>query len=299
MPLAPARRLDGPGAAHHVPGGARRGRADPRPRGRLRGARGGPDDLVAQGGGRLPRPARAQAAGARPRGAEPAPRPHREGRHPRLMPIDVALLGCAHPHVPDVLGVLASEQDLHLVAAWDADPSAIPAAIAGTAVPRAETALRRASAAVICAPTDQRPALCVQAARAGTPILVEKPVGRTAAEARAVAREIGRSRTPAMAALFLRELPALARLAGVLRERLIGRLAGVSAALTHPGASAGWCAGPRGWRQPPARPALGGWGDRALPASAAFAAVRAAEPPALHAVALDRPGGGRGDIGGT
>jgi predicted dehydrogenase len=215
------------------------------------------------------------------------------------MPIDVALLGCAHPHVPDVLGVLASEPDLRLVAAWDADRSAIPAAIAGAAVSRAETALRRANAAVICAPTDQRPALCVQAARAGTPILVEKPVGRTAAEARAVAREVGRSRTPAMAALFLRELPALARLAGVLRERLLGRLAGVNAALTHPGAIDGWFDGPRAWMRDPARAGLGGFGDLALHVVDALAALRADEPPALHAVTFDRPGGAPGDVGGT
>src|SRR3954467_10779433 len=102
------------------------------------------------------------------------------------MPIDVALLGCAHPHVADVLGVLASEPDLRLAAAWDADPSAVPAAvagsaarpagapppsaapaaIAGSAVARAETAIRRADAVIICAPTHQRPALSTQAARA-------------------------------------------------------------------------------------------------------------------------------------
>jgi predicted dehydrogenase len=215
------------------------------------------------------------------------------------MPIDVALLGCAHPHVPDVLGVLASEPDLRLVAAWDADRSAIPAAIAGAAVSHADTALRRASAAIVCAPTDQRPALCVQAARAGCPILVEEPVARTAAEARAVAREIGRSRTPAMAALFLRELPALARLAGVLRERLLGRLAGVSAALVHPGAVDGWFDGPRAWMRDPARAGLGGFGERALHVVDALVALRADEPPALHAVALDRRAGGPGDLGGT
>jgi predicted dehydrogenase len=215
------------------------------------------------------------------------------------MPIDVALLGCAHPHVPDVLGVLASEPDLRLVAAWDADRSAIPAAIAGAAVSHADTALRRASAAIVCAPTDQRPALCVQAARAGCPILVEEPVARTAAEARAVAREIGRSRTPAMAALFLRELPALARLAGVLRERLLGRLAGVSAALVHPGAVDGWFDGPRAWMRDPERAGLGGFGDRALHVVDALAALGADEPPALHAVALDRPGAGRADVGGV
>ena len=180
------------------------------------------------------------------------------------MPIDVALLGCAHPHVPDVLGVLASEPDLRLVAAWDADPSAIPVAIAGAAVARAETAIRRANAAVICAPTDQRPALCVQAARAGLPDARRKPVARTAADARGVAREVGRSRTPAMAALFLRELPALARLA-----RRAARAAGRPArerdgGLTHPGAVDGWFNGPRAWMRDPARAGVGGFGDLAL-----------------------------------
>jgi predicted dehydrogenase len=207
------------------------------------------------------------------------------------MPIDVALLGCAHPHVPDVLGVLASEPDLRLVAVWDADPSAIPAAISGAAVSRAETAIRRANAAVICAPTDQRPALCVQAARAGCPILVEKPVARTAADARGVAREVGRSRTPAMAALFLRELPALARLAGVLRERLLGRLAGVTAALAHPGAVDGWFDGPRAWMRDPVRAGVGGFGDLALHLLDALAVLAPDEPPRLAAVALDGEGG--------
>src|SRR3954471_17813817 len=106
------------------------------------------------------------------------------------MPIDLALLGCGHPHLADVLGVVAAEPDLRLVAAWDADPSAVPAAIAGSAVARAETAIRRAHAVVICAPTDQRPALCVQAARAGRPLLVEEPLARTATEARGVVREL-------------------------------------------------------------------------------------------------------------
>ena len=85
--------------------------------------------------------------------------------------IDVALLGCAHPHVPDVLGVLASEPQLRLVAAWDADPSAIPVAISGAAVTRAETAISRAQAVIICAPTDERPARGGGAARAGGPPL--------------------------------------------------------------------------------------------------------------------------------
>jgi predicted dehydrogenase len=215
------------------------------------------------------------------------------------MPIDVALLGCGHPHVPDVLGVLASEPDVRLVAAWDADPSAIPVAISGTAVSRAETAIGRAHAVVICAPTDERPALCVQAARAGRPMLVEKPVAHTAAEARAVAREIERSRTPAVAALFLRELPALRRLGGVLRERLLGRLSSVTAAFTHSGAIDGWFEGPSAWMRDPGRAGVGGFGDLALHLVDALAVLSSDEPPELAAVALDRPGGGQGDLGGV
>src|SRR3954452_11583829 len=215
------------------------------------------------------------------------------------MPIDLALLGCAHPHVPDVLGVVASEPDVRLVAAWDADPSAVPAAIAGSAVSRAETAIRRADAVVICAPTDQRPALCAQAARAGRPLLVEKPLARTAAEARAVAREVARSRTPATPALFLRQLPALQRLAGVLRERLLGRLAGMTAAFTHAGAVEGWFDGPHAWMRDVARAGVGGFGDLGLHLVGALALLSADEPPRLSAVVYDRAGAGRGDVGGV
>jgi predicted dehydrogenase len=215
------------------------------------------------------------------------------------MPIDIALLGCGHPHVPDVLGVLASEPDLRLAAVWDEDRAAIPAAVSGAAVSRAETAIGRAHAVVICAPTDQRPALCVQAARAGRPILVEKPVARSAAEARGVAREVGRTRTPAVAALFLRELPALGRLGGLLRERLLGRLASVSAALAHPGGVDGWFDGPSAWMRDPRRAGVGGFGDLALHLVDALTALQPDEPPRLAAVALERAGPDQADLGGV
>ncbi len=210
------------------------------------------------------------------------------------MPIDMALLGCGHPDVPDVLGVLASEPDLRLAVAWDADPSAVPAAIGGAAVPRAETAIRRAHAVVVCAPADQRPALCAQAARAGRPLLVVPPVARTAAEARGVEREVSRSRTPAVALLPLRQLPAVARLAGVLRERVLGRLAGVEAALGH--GAAGSFEGPQAWLRDPARAGLGGFGERAQHVVDLLALLSPDEPPRLAAVALDRAD--RGDVGG-
>ena len=210
------------------------------------------------------------------------------------MPIAISLWAAAMTCL--TCSVLASERDLHLAAAWDSDPSAIPGPITGSAVSSAETAIRRADAVVVCAPTDQRPGLCVQAARAGRPILVEKPIARTAAEARGVAREIARSRTPALAALFLRELPALDRLTAIVREGLLGRIAGASASFAHPGALERWFTGPCAWMGDPRRAGVGGFGDLALHLIDALAVLH--ELPRLAAVALDRSGSNPGDVGG-
>lgn len=213
------------------------------------------------------------------------------------MPISISLLGCGHPHLSDMLGVIASEPDLRLAAAWDADRSAIPGAIANYVVSDAERAIRRADAVVVSAATDQRPELCVRAARAGRPVLVEKPIARTAAEARVLAREIARSRTPAMPALFLRELPALHRLQGVLRAGLLGRLSAASASYLHAGALDGSFSGPRSWMRDPTRAGVGALGDLAIHLIDAFAAL--GDAPRLLAVSLDRDGAGRGDVGGS
>ena len=206
------------------------------------------------------------------------------------MPIDVALLGCGHPHVADALGVIASEPDLRLVAAWDED--AVPGPISHVAVSRAATAISRAHAVVICAPTDQRPALCVHAARAGRPFLVEKPLALTAADARGVVREVERSRTPALASFFLRELPALRRLRELLRARMLGRLASVSAAYAHAGAVEGMFDGPRAWMRDPRRAGVGGFGDLALHLVDALTILAPDEPPVVAAVTLDGGVGG-------
>jgi predicted dehydrogenase len=213
------------------------------------------------------------------------------------MPISISLLGCGHPHVADILGVIVSEPDLRLAAAWDSDRSAVPGQISSYAVDSLDLAIRRADAVVVCAPTDQRPEVCVRAARAGRPILVEKPVAVTAAEARALAAEIARSRTPAHAALHLRELPALARLRAVLRAGMLGRLAGVSAGYHHAGAVDGRLAGPAAWMLDRRRAGAGALTELGLHLIDAFAAL--GPLPRLDAVTLDRGPAGSTDLGGV
>jgi predicted dehydrogenase len=214
-----------------------------------------------------------------------------------VMPISIALLGCGHPHLSDLLGVIAAEPDLRLAAAWDADRSAVPGVISSYAVSDAERAIRLADAVVISAATDQRPGLCVRAAQAGRPVLIEKPIARSAKEALALGREVARTRTPAVPALFLRELPALQRLEGVLRAGLLGRLSAASASYLHAGALDGAFLGPIAWMRDPARAGVGALGDLAIHLVDAFAML--GELPRLLAVSLDRDGAGRGDVGGS
>ena len=101
-----------------------------------------------------------------------------------------------------------------------------------------------------------------------------------------------------MPALFLRELPALGRLAALLRERMLGRLSAAIASFTHPGALDGWFDGPVAWLRDPARAGVGGFGDLALHLLDALAVIGGDEPPRLAAVALDRDDGA-GDVGGV
>ena len=196
-----------------------------------------------------------------------------------------------------MLGVIAAEPDVLLAAAWDRDPAAVPGVISSHAVRDLDRAISRADAVVVCAPTDERPEICVRAARAGRPILVEKPLARTAAEARAAARELERSRTPALATLFLRELPALARLRAVIRSGLLGRISGASASYVHAGALDGMLSGPAAWMRDPRRSGAGGFADLGLHLVDAFSTLGATAT--LDVVTLDRGRPGAADFGGA
>lgn len=211
------------------------------------------------------------------------------------MAIAVALLGCEHPHVPDVLGVVASEPDVHLGAVWSADRSAVPGEVADYLVQSPDTAISRADVAIVCAPTDERPALCVRAAQAGRPILVEEPLARTAAEAARVAREVARSRTPAYATLFLRELPGLGRLGALLRSDVLGRVTAAAATYVEPMALNGGAV--TGWMQQARRAGGGAMTHLGIHLVDAMTALGAR--PRLDAVRLDRRGANASDVGGA
>ncbi len=210
------------------------------------------------------------------------------------MPIAVCLLGCEHPHVSDVLGVIVSEPDVRLAAVWSGDRGAVPGPVANYLVDSPDTAIARADVAVVCASTTERPQLCVRAARAGRPVLVEAPLAARAAEAGAVAREIARSRTPAYANLYLRQIPALGRLRASLRTDLLGRVTGVSASFLTSSALGG---SPAAWTHARRPGAAGGMIDLGIHVVDLLTAL--GSRPRLDAVSPDRRSQERSDVGGV
>ena len=215
------------------------------------------------------------------------------------MAIAVALLGCEHPHVPEVLGVIASEPDVSLAAVWSSDRAAIPGAVANYTVPGPDTALDRADVAIVCAHADERAALSVRAGRAGRPVLIEAPLAPTAAEAARAAREIARTRTPAYATLFLRELPGLGRLGAVLGADMLGRVTGAAASYLSPLALGGVSApaGGTSWVQRAHRAGAGAMTDLGIHLVDALTALGIR--PRLEAVRVERRRGERADLGGV
>jgi|SRR5579875_1067350 len=213
------------------------------------------------------------------------------------MPISISLLGCAHPHLTEMLTVIAGEGDLRLAAAWDPVAGTVPGAIGAHAVTDLDVAIARADAVVVAVPADQRPGVCLRAARAGRPVLVEPPLARSAAESRAAARELQRTRTPVHPALFLRELPSLGRLRAALAAGALGRLAGATAGLLRPRAVDGTLRGPAAWLLDPRRSGVGGFGELAAHLLDALALLGA--PPALEAVSLHRGAGAGAELGGA
>jgi predicted dehydrogenase len=213
------------------------------------------------------------------------------------MPIAVGLLGCEHPHVSDVLGVIVAEPDVRLASVWSGDRAAVPGEVSNYAVRDPDTAIGRADVVVVCAPTAERPQLCIRAARAGRPILVETPLAARAPEARAVAREIARSRTPAYPVLFLRQLPALGRLRAALRAEVLGRVSAVGASYLSSSALAGGSARAPAWRQDARWAGVGGMVDLGIHLIDALTAV--GSRPRLDAVSVDRRARGRADVGGV
>lgn len=150
----------------------------------------------------------------------------------------MAILGTAHPHLADHLRVLAGHAEVCAV-----HPGRYPTGASRRLhelrdVPvaaDAAAALVDAEFALVCSTTAEHRELIATAVRAGTPVLVEKPLAATATEAAASAHLVATAGGRVAVAMFLRCAPALRRAGEFLAEGRLGELVARDALFTHPG----------------------------------------------------------------
>lgn len=216
----------------------------------------------------------------------------------------MAILGTAHPHLADHLRVLAGHAEVCAV-----HPGRYPT---GTSrrlhelrdvpvVADAAAALADAEFALVCSTTAEHRELIATAVRAGTPVLVEKPLAATATEAAASAHLVATAGGRVAVAMFLRCAPALRRAGEFLAEGRLGELVAGDAWFTHPGLLDGFFADAGAmWMLEPSWGGGSAFADLGVHLVDLLRWLRPEAPLRVRGALLrPLPAGGPGDAGGT
>jgi predicted dehydrogenase len=173
------------------------------------------------------------AAGERLEGAQAPPK------------ITVALVGCAHIHVPGFTQLLAGRADVRVKWAWDKDPARVAkwGAVVGarTATSVAEIlADPEVAGVLVTSETNGHRELVLAATAAGKHLFVEKPLAGTAAESRAMADAIEAKGLLFTTGYFMRTDPKILFLREQVAKGAFGRVTHAAAWNCHSGSLGGW-----------------------------------------------------------
>jgi predicted dehydrogenase len=156
----------------------------------------------------------------------------------------MAFVGCAHIHTPGFVKLLASRPDVRVKWAWDHDPARV--AVRAPELKAQVGSLEQifgdpeVKAVVICSETNRHPELVAAAAKARKHMFVEKPLGITAADSRAMAEAIEKAGVLFTTGYFNRTVPAHLFLKDQVASGAFGTITRASAWNCHSGALGGW-----------------------------------------------------------
>ena len=180
-------------------------------------------------------------------------------------PLDVALVGCAHIHMTDVVQVFAARTDARVSAVWDAEPARAErwaAALGAFGVDDLSQIWRDPGigAVVVMSETSRHEELVTSAAQAGKDLYVEKPLAVDAAGARAAAEAVCRADVKFHVGYHLRQVPAHQALRELVRRGRLGRIVRLRGRFAHSGALHDIFADCP-WMMEPEAAGFGGFGD--------------------------------------
>jgi predicted dehydrogenase len=202
--------------------------------------------------------AAAALAGARPAAAGEAP--EAAGRR------QVAFVGTAHVHTPGFVNTVKQRKDLKTKYVWDHDAARAKknAELLGAKV----AADRRqiwsdpdVAAVVICSETNRHEELVLEAAAAGKPLYVEKPLGMGARDAGAMAAAVEKAGVLFQTGYASRGDPVNLFLREHIQKGTFGTITRVRKSVCHSGSLGGWFDTDWRWMADLKQAGVGGYGD--------------------------------------
>jgi predicted dehydrogenase len=165
----------------------------------------------------------------------------------------MAFVGCAHIHTPGFVKLLAGRPDVRVKWAWDPAPAKVrvraPELRAQAGTLEQIFGDPEVRAVVICSETNRHPELVAAAAKARKHMFVEKPLGITAADSRAMAVAIEQAGLLFTTGYFMRSDPKHLFLKEQVASGAFGTITRASAWNCHSGSLGGW------FDEKPGRPA--------------------------------------------
>jgi predicted dehydrogenase len=157
----------------------------------------------------------------------------------------LALVGCSHIHVPGFTKQLAERNDVRVKWAWDPDPARVAkwgAAVGARTASSISEILAdpEVQGVVILSETTRHRELVEAAAKVGKHLFVEKPLGVTGAESRAMAGAIEKAGLLFTTGYFMRTDPKILFLREQVAKGAFGRVTRASAWNCHAGSLGGW-----------------------------------------------------------
>lgn len=182
------------------------------------------------------------------------------------MPLQLAILGCAHIHMVDAAEAIEADPRAEVTGLWDHDGARADYWARRLSAPRTtepSEALSGADAAIVMAETVRHPELVAAATDAGKDLFVEKPLARSTSEAATVRSAIEAAGVRFHTGYLLREVDAHGRIRELVAEGALGTPVRARACFAHPGALAGWFE-QYPWTTDPVAAGFGGFGDEGV-----------------------------------
>jgi predicted dehydrogenase len=180
--------------------------------------------------------------------------------------VTLAFVGCAHIHTPGFIKLLNGRKDVKVKRVWDHDPSRA-AKCAGelkavvAAKPEEIWSDKEIVGVIICSETNRHYALVMAAAGAGKHMFVEKPLGITSKESRAMADAIENAHLIFTTGYFMRTLPINLFVKGEVEKGNFGQITRIRGSNCHNGSLGGWFDKEWRWMADPKIAGVGGFGD--------------------------------------